>query len=202
MIFAGVHGNESAGVLAVPKLLEEIKNNPTFYANWDIRIITPLNPVGVDYLSRYDSRGYDLNRDFRNFKTLGAKIQRDAIDIFKPDVVISFHEGPQQGFFAILTKNISRVVANSITHNILDNDLQLAKNYPYGLKLINDGIMRQGSFFFLIAKVFYVRSLGFYLQKKGIPIITTESSWEDKNIEKRIKSHIVVVNSVIDNFTL
>ena len=41
---SAVHGNEFASALAIPELLKELNASKDIYHNWDIRVITPINP--------------------------------------------------------------------------------------------------------------------------------------------------------------
>ena len=63
-ITAGIHGNETAGLLAILSILKDIKRNRGLYSNINIMFIAPVNPVGVLKFSRYNALGYDINRDF------------------------------------------------------------------------------------------------------------------------------------------
>ena len=52
LVLAGVHGNEHAGLLAVPRLLEKWTEDAV-----RLVVITPVNPVGAAELSRYNADG-------------------------------------------------------------------------------------------------------------------------------------------------
>ena len=59
---AGIHGDEPAGPLAALKLIQENR----WPDNLDLWFCPCLNPLGFALNSRENSRGIDLNRDYRN----------------------------------------------------------------------------------------------------------------------------------------
>lgn len=199
LLFAATHGNEFASALVIPELLREIGENE-MYQSWDIRIITPINPVGLDYQSRYNEHGCDINRDFKNFQTLGAQIQRDAIQEFNPNIIVSLHEGPQKGFFVIGTASVSRELESSIISSLQYAQVQMASKSFLGLPLAKDGFMHEGFIITMAKKIFGIHTLGRYGESQGVGIITTESSWFDDDVENRIKPHMVVVETVVNEY--
>jgi len=199
LLFAVTHGNEFASALVIPKLLREIGENEV-YQSWDVRIVTPVNPVGLDYQSRYNENGCDINRDFKDFQTLGAQIQRDAIQEFNPDIIISLHEGPQKGFFAISTASVSRELESSILSELQKKEVQMASKSFLGLPLTKDGLMHEGFIITTAKKIFGIHTLGSYGELQGVGVITTESSWFDTDAQNRIKPHMIVVETVVNEY--
>ena len=65
-VMAGIHGNERAGLLAVPRILERF--DPARGVR--LVVLAPTNPVGAAALSRFNADGYDVNRDFARFRGL------------------------------------------------------------------------------------------------------------------------------------
>ena len=47
LVVAGVHGNETAGLLAVPAILDLLESGRPEYRFSDVTIIAPANPIGV-----------------------------------------------------------------------------------------------------------------------------------------------------------
>lgn len=195
LIFAGVHGNEFAAVLAVLDLLEDIKQNPAAYAKWDIRIATPLNPVGFVHQSRYNEIGRDVNRDFKDFSTVGGRLQKEVIDNFKPDAIISLHEGPHDDFFVIAEGNMPKAWHEHITTKLRGAGVTLAQKSFFGIK-IGQGIWQKQRFVYALQKLFGIYTLGRYAYEHNIILLTTESSWRSRDVEARKRPHIVVVRAV------
>lgn len=198
LVFAATHGNEFASALVIPELLSDIVDND-IYDSWSIRIITPVNPVGLEYQSRYNENGCDINRDFHKFQTIEAQIQRDAIQTFKPDIIVSLHEGPQDGFFAIATSGASADLRNAISVSLSEHKIMLAKRSFLGIPLAKEGIMYEGKWISSAKKIFGIHTLGRYAESQGISVITTESSWIEMDMEKRIVPHIITIRAIVQN---
>lgn len=195
LIFAGVHGNEFAAALSVIDVLKDIKQDPKQYAHLDIRIIAPLNPVGFVHQSRYNEVGQDINRDFRDFSTTGGRIQKEAIEHFKPDVLISLHEGPQDGFFVIAEGNTPKAWREPMLKALEVNGIELARK-TLGFWINIKGYWYKRRFIYGIQKLLGIYTLGGYTYEEGIVLLTTESSWVGKDIEARKKPHVIVVRIV------
>lgn len=201
LVFATVHGNEFATALVIPRFLNDISTNPDFYKEWQIRIIAPANPVGLKYQSRYNKDGYDINRDFKDFKTDEAKLQRNEIDIFKPDILVSLHEHPHNGFMIFCTDIVPKMLQEKILDRLKEKHILLWWN-PFFIKTpgAKAGVTQLGIFLKTFMFVFGIHSLGRYTRPKNIADITSESYWNERDIEKRILPHMLVLQSVIENY--
>ena len=191
LIFAAVHGNEFASALAAYELILDMKKNANLM-KCEICVVTPVNPVGLENNSRYDSNGCDINRDFKRFHTVGARVQRDVIADFQPDIIISFHEGMQKDFFFITTKSVSQDLIESIKTELERNKIKLLSDVSF----VDNGHLKERRLIRGIKKVLGVHTLGSYAESLGIPVITTESPWGEKNVRKRVSPHIIVVKRV------
>lgn len=201
LILAGVHGNESGGTLAVPRLLSKIEDFPARYKNWDIQIITPVNPVGTVFMSRYNENGCDLNRKVKKSTQKGVVIQREAIIEFEPDIVLNLHEAPYTGFLIHPTKEVNRQLCFDILKSIEHDGILLStEDYHMGRELTPPGfspLKGIGKFF---SKLFSVQPLDDFVAKSGIPLITTESGWNSPDPFQRIDSHLLFIDGVIEHF--
>jgi hypothetical protein len=63
-IFAGIHGDEPAGVHALVDLLKELEANPWLGRAYRIHIYPLCNPTGYEDGTRFSRSGKDLNREF------------------------------------------------------------------------------------------------------------------------------------------
>ncbi|RYD62725.1 MAG: hypothetical protein EOP84_34325, partial [Verrucomicrobiaceae bacterium] len=63
-IFAGVHGDEPAGVEALIDLLRYMKEQPDLFRAYRIHIYPLCNPTGFEDGTRHSRSGKDLNREF------------------------------------------------------------------------------------------------------------------------------------------
>ena len=63
-IFAGIHGDEEAGTLAVQELLKWSSEQPEETQDFELHFYPVCNPTGRNLGTRHNHRGLDLNREF------------------------------------------------------------------------------------------------------------------------------------------
>ncbi len=63
-IFAGLHGDEEAGTLAVWDLIRWASEQPAELHDFELHFFPLCNPTGCDARTRHSHRGLDLNREF------------------------------------------------------------------------------------------------------------------------------------------
>jgi hypothetical protein len=63
-VFAGIHGDEPAGVLALVRFLGDLASHPDLAAGYRIYAYPVANPTGFEDNSRHARIGKDLNREF------------------------------------------------------------------------------------------------------------------------------------------
>lgn len=63
-LFAGVHGDEPAGSLALIKFLERLAVEPARATGYELRAYPWVNPTGAEDGTRENRAGKDLNREF------------------------------------------------------------------------------------------------------------------------------------------
>lgn len=197
LILAGVHGNEFAGTLSILDILNDVKKHADKYAPWNIRIIAPVNPVGLVYQSRYDQDGYDLNRDFKEFCSVGARLQREVIEDFKPTIVVTMHESPDEGFYMFSEGRLPQQFKTAIATKLTSASIPLAKTNFLHITL-QAGLWEKPPIIFAIQRMLGIYTLGRFLYERNIPTITTESTWCDKDIAARRKPHTLVVQAVLE----
>lgn len=197
LVLGGVHGNEIAGSLAVLDILDDIKHHGHRYKDWQVRIITPVNPVGLARLSRYDQDGYDLNRDFKTFDSIGAKLQRSCIEQFKPTIIVTMHESPDEGFYMFSEGKLPRRFKEPISNKLKNEKIPLAQTNFLHMKLQN-GIWEKPRIIFAIQRVLGIYTLGRYTHEHQIPTITTESTWSDSDLAARRRPHMLVVQALLE----
>lgn len=91
-IFAGVHGDEPAGVEALVDLLQHIEENPILFRAYRIHIYPLCNPTGFEDGTRHSRAGLDLNREFwrGSFQPEVALLERELLT-HKFDAILSLH---------------------------------------------------------------------------------------------------------------
>ncbi len=63
-LFAGLHGDEPAGCLALVWLAAALAEHPERIAGYELSIYPVVNPVGYERDVRFNGAGLDLNREF------------------------------------------------------------------------------------------------------------------------------------------
>jgi protein MpaA len=63
-IFAGMHGDEIAGIFAAIRFLQTLAENPNLARGYEIYFYPLCNPSGFEDGTRHSRRGRDLNREF------------------------------------------------------------------------------------------------------------------------------------------
>lgn len=189
LVLGGVHGNEHAGILAVPEILSRI-------ATPALRVVAvaPVNPVGAAELSRYNADGFDINRDFVRFETREARAVRRVFDDERPDFVVSLHEGPQDHTFMFLNRHVDAGLAHRLATALERGGTALADEDYFGRRLATPGLAPTGRAMRLVtalwAATLKMKSTGMWCDDRGVPEITLESSWRLDDREARVRSHV------------
>lgn len=202
LVLAGVHGNEQAGILAIPDVLDAFDRARDRYRGVELAVLTPVNPVGAACFSRFNAQGYDVNRDFTRFDTLEARVVRDAIESARPDFVVALHEGPQDATFMFTNQHVEAELATRVLAALEAGGTTLASHDYLGRALRPPGLApmtRAG----LATVRLWAAALGMmatnaYCGARGIPEITLESSWRSHDRAARLRAHADVVRAVLD----
>ena len=195
LVLAGVHGNEHAGLLAVPPVLEAWRSERV-----RLVVITAVNPVGAAELSRVNAEGYDINRDFIRFLTPEARVVRDVFERERPDFVISLHEGPQDATFMFTNRFVEAPLAQALCDALAVGGTVLAEKDYFGLRLRPPGLSPSSATGRALTKL-WALTLGMkatiaYSEDRGIPEIVLESSWRTADEAARVRPHVDLVAAV------
>jgi hypothetical protein len=197
LVVAGIHGNEAAGALAAPRILDDMTGHPGDYAAVEMHLIAPANPVGLGRGSRYNADGCDVNRDFGAFGTIEAAAIREVFDGLSPNLVLALHEGPHEGFFLIVARRAPVSLATTAVHAVAEAGIRIAARSNLGFRLRRPGIMYEG--WFVTGgkkKLIRIGSLADYAHGRGIGTITTEGPFGSPNIEDRIRAQVIAVRAI------
>jgi Succinylglutamate desuccinylase / Aspartoacylase family len=204
LVLAGVHGNEQAGLLAVPAIMDAVGRDD-LAPNVELRIVTPVNTVGAAVGSRYNADGYDINRDFQRFDTAEARVVRAAFDEQRPDMILSLHEGPQAGTFLFANRRVHEDVATRLLTRIASAGVELADEDYFGRHLDTPGYAPMTPSMWrlsmLWAKTLGMMATGVWADRLGVPEITLESSWRSRDADARIAAHVALVLGALDELS-
>jgi len=200
LVLAGVHGNEHAGLLAIPEILDAYlqRDDPTVA----LTVVTPCNPIGAAELSRYNADGYDINRDFVRFYTPEARAIARAYEAAKPDFIVSLHEGPQDATFMFANRLVDDALAHELLEGLAAGGTQLADRDYFKRTLHPKGYAPTSRTMWLLSE-FWARALGMmatgtWADRHGLPELTLESSWRSTDQAARIRPHRDLVSGVLD----
>ncbi|MEE2672840.1 MAG: DUF2817 domain-containing protein [Myxococcota bacterium] len=197
LIVAGIHGNEAAGLLAVPRILDLLEEQRPVHAEWSVTVITPANPIGVVHGSRYNAQGCDINRDFQDSQTLEARLLQDAIASERPDLIVSLHEGAQAGFMLVVTSMGSEESGRAVVEAVRERGIPISDTHFLGFALGTPGLSKEGRFYDWLKAISRHYTLGLYATRRGVGAYTTESDWAATNLEQRVWPHVIAVEALL-----
>jgi hypothetical protein len=112
-IFAGIHGDEPAGVQAIHLLASRLAANPALAEGYQLFLYPSCNPTGLVSGSRCSASGKDLNREFwQNSNEPEVRLLEPEILTHRFQGLISLHaDDTSEGLYAfvrgaVLSKNL------------------------------------------------------------------------------------------------
>jgi hypothetical protein len=201
LVVSGVHGNEQAGIVCIPEILERFDPSGPVA----LKVLTPVNAIGAAELSRFNADGYDINRDFTQFRTQEARTVRRVIEGFRPDVVLSLHEGPQDAAFMFANRHVDGALARRLLRILEDGGTTLADKDYFGLRLQPPGLSAstptQRAVVGTWERVFRMKAVNGWAADHGIPEITLESSWRNPDRAARVRAHVELTLALVAELT-
>ncbi|HVT76042.1 MAG TPA: succinylglutamate desuccinylase/aspartoacylase family protein [Acidimicrobiales bacterium] len=190
LIVSGIHGNEQAGIVSVPEILDRFDAGGAVA----VRVLTPTNPVGAAEFSRFNADGYDINRDFLQFRTEEARIVRAAFDDFDPHFVLSLHEGPQTAAFIFANPYVDDGLARRLLAALEAGGTTLATKDYFGLPLRPPGLSASSPFQRTVLRVWEatlkMQAVNAFAAARGLPEITLETGWRGSDGAARVRAHV------------
>jgi hypothetical protein len=190
LVVSGIHGNEQAGILCIPEVLER----------WDrdgpvaLRVLTPVNAIGAAEVSRFNADGYDVNRDFVRFRTTEAQLVRRTFDEYRPDFVLSLHEGPQDAAFMFANRHVDGGLARRMLAALEAGGTTLAEKDYFGLRLDPPGLSAstplQRAVIGLWGATLKMAAVNEFAARRGLPELTLESGWRSPDRAARVRAHV------------
>jgi hypothetical protein len=190
LVVSGIHGNEQAGIVCIPEILERyVDDGPVA-----LRVLTPVNPIGAAELSRFNADGYDINRDFVRFRTEEARVVRRAFDEFRPDFVLSLHEGPQDAAFMFANRHVDGGLARRLLAVLEAEGTTLATKDYFGFRLRPPGLsastLVQRGIVRLWAATLGMMAVNEHAARRNVPEVTLETSWRSADHAERVRAHV------------
>ncbi len=121
-IFAGIHGDELAGIYAAVRFLQELERNPVLASGYELYIYPVCNPTGFEDGTRHSRSGRDLNREFwLGSREPEVELLEQQIRTLRFDGLISLHaDDDSKGLYAF-------ALGAQVTQYVVEPALQAAE---------------------------------------------------------------------------
>ncbi len=145
-IFAGIHGDEEAGTLAVHELIKWAESKPAALHDYELHFYPVCNPTGRNLGTRHNHSGLDLNREFWSGSTepevvfLEAELRRERFD-----GLIALHSDDDSdgcyGFVrgALLSEHLLEPALAAASSHLPRNELPLIDGFLAARGIIKEG---------------------------------------------------------------
>ncbi|MDB6117634.1 MAG: peptidase [Verrucomicrobiaceae bacterium] len=145
-IFAGLHGDEEAGTIAVYDLIRWAAEQPEELKDFELHFYPVCNPTGCDARTRHSHRGLDLNREFwvgssePEIKYLEGQLRAERYD-----GIIQLHSDDTShgcyGFVsgALLSENVLAPALAACDPILACNHAQTIDGFPSERGIIKEG---------------------------------------------------------------
>jgi murein peptide amidase A len=134
-LFAGLHGDEEAGTLALHEIVRWASTHPEELRDFELHLYPECNPTGIGSKTRHSCTGLDLNREFWT----GS---------LEPEVTYLENELRRQQFHGIVqlhSDDTSHGVYGFVRGSLLSESvlkpalIKAAENLPFNSNLVIDG---------------------------------------------------------------
>lgn len=136
-LFAGIHGDETAGSHALARFGQLVGENPALAQGYSLFLYPVCNPTGFEYATAASRRGKDLNQEFwRNSAEPEIAILEEEIRANKFHGIVSLHvNSDSPGIFgyasgATLTKDLLRPALEAASQYLPVNTRNIINGFP------------------------------------------------------------------------
>jgi hypothetical protein len=195
---AGIHGDETAGPVAVLEMLRK----PDFFAGFHTTIFPLLNPDGLARNTRGNADGIDLNRDYRNPKSAEIASHIEALKTLgRFDATMMLHED-FEGIGAYLYE-----LNDSLTPNLGKNIITaMGQHVPIDLRPIIEEVPAHGGVLSrkdLVAKHGSIEDRpdwpeAIYLSVHHTRVSYTTETPKPFPLEQRVKAQMAAVQTLLN----
>jgi len=144
-IFAGIHGDEVEGVLALVRFVQLLESQPELSAGYCLFLYPVCNPTGFEDKTRHSRDGLDLNRQFWvNSNAPEVRLLQSELVSHAFDGIISLHsDDTSDGLYgfvrgATLTKHLLRPALAAASELLPLNQNSTIDAFPASEGVIHD----------------------------------------------------------------
>jgi hypothetical protein len=191
-VFAGIHGDETAGVLAAVQFLHELAKNPEIARGYEIYVYPLCNPSGFEDGTRHSRSGRDLNREFwLGSREPEVQLLEQQIRTLRFDGIISLHADDETcGLYAF-------ALGAQVTQYVVEPALQAAeKVLPRNCEPTIDnftarnGLIRKG----------YPGMLCAAPEARPRPFEIVFETPHTADLEKQVEANLIFLRQALDQY--
>lgn len=192
-IFAGVHGDETAGVDASLRFLQELHRTPDIARGYEIFVYPVCNPTGYEDNTRWTRSGKDLNREFWSDSRLPEVRQLETeLRGLHFQGIISLHaDDTSDGLYGFAR-------GSALTRYVLQPALQAAAEVlPINAQRIIDNFNAQNG---IIHRSCYQGILGAPPEARPRPFEIVFETPQLADHDKQVEAHLRALKAVLSHY--
>lgn len=192
-IFAGVHGDETAGVDASLQFLHELHRQPDIARGYEVFVYPVCNPTGYEDNTRWTRSGKDLNREFwSNTRLPEVRQLEDELRGLHFQGIISLHaDDTSEGLYGFAR-------GSALTRYVLEPALQAAAQVlPINSQRIIDNFNAENG---IIHRSCYQGILGAPPDALPRPFEIVFETPQLADHDKQVEAHLLALKAVFHHY--
>ena len=193
-LFAGIHGDEPAGVETILHFLEHLDEYAELITDVDLVIFPCDNPYGYERDMRENAQGLDLNQQFHNPDAVGElRLITPVIRQIPFDLTLDFHEDVDSPAFYLWERKLS--ARSSIARSIIQ---QVSQKYPIYRQAGIEGFPNQNGVIELLelnAQKGWTR--GYYMYQHGTQHCLILETPTSASMDERVEMNLIAFRTAL-----
>lgn len=192
-IFAGVHGDEIAGVEGALQFLHVLHREPDLARGYEIFVYPVCNPTGVEDNTRWTRSGKDINREFwKNSRQPEVRLLEDELRGLRFQGIISLHaDDTSEGIYGFAR-------GSALTRYVLEPALQSAScALPINTGRIIDNFDAENG---IIHRSCYQGILGAPPEARPRPFEIVFETPQLADHGKQVEAHVLALKAAFENY--
>jgi hypothetical protein len=191
-IFAGIHGDEIAGVFAAVRFLQILEASPELARGYEIYVYPICNPTGFEDTTRHSRRGRDLNREFWvGSSEPEVEFLERQIRTLRFDGIISLHaDDESEGLYAF-------ALGAQVTRHVVEPALQAAeKILPRNIDPTIDNFTAKNG----MIRIGYPGMLCAAPEARPRPFEIVFETPRHADLEKQVEANLIFLRHALDQY--